>query len=215
MGFGSFQLFTDVARNYVNFGAVAEVGRALDVGTALGEITSQVFGLPVGSTLSSVRNFLLGGCGFIVDTVTGERMIFQYNAIGKESGGAEYETQQVLGRSIPRLSYKGGKLRQLILPVTFTMNNITRQDVRVTMRWLQALAYPDYDGISETSLSPHPVVVVQGQLYARDTWVVADYGIDISPALDPITRLPHEVTVNLTLIEVANKAKSISEVIRL
>lgn len=165
--------------------------------------------------MSNLIRIGLGGFGFIVDTVTSERLIFQYNVLGRENSGAEYDIQPVLGRSLPRVTYKGGKVRTMQLPITFTMNDVNRQDVRTNMRWLQALSYPDYNGNDELSLAPHPVCIIQGQLYSQDLWVVTDCSPDLGQALDPITLLPNEVTVNLTLMEVADKAKSRSEVIRL
>ena len=215
MAFAPFNLFTEVTRPFVNLEKIGDIGRGLDIGSGLGSIALNTLGLTQGTLLSNLVRLGLGGYGFLVDTVTGERMIFQYNVLGRESGGAEYDRQQVLGRSIPRLTYRGGKVRVLELPITFTMQEITRADIRRNMRWLQSLSYPDYNGSDELSLSPHPVCVIQGQLYSQDLWVVEQFGVELGQALDPITQLPSEVTVNLTLLEVADKAKSRSEVIRL
>lgn len=212
---GAFNLFSDVARPFVNLEKIQDVGRGLDIGSSLGSVATNLFGLTQGATLSNLIRIGLGGFGFIVDTVTSERLIFQYNVLGRENSGAEYDIQPVLGRSLPRVTYKGGKVRTMQLPITFTMNDVNRQDVRTNMRWLQALSYPDYNGNDELSLAPHPVCIIQGQLYSQDLWVVTDCSPDLGQALDPITLLPNEVTVNLTLMEVADKAKSRSEVIRL
>ncbi len=215
MAFSGFNLFSDVSRNFLNTGSLIDTSSFRDVGSALTVAADNLYGLVPGGTLGSIIRFGLASFGFLVDTVTGERMVFQYNTIPKESGGAEYAEQKTLGRSVPHLHYKGGKARVLELPITFTMREFTRDDVRRNVRWLESLAYPDYNGESEVSLAPHPVVLVQGKLYSRDMWVVRDFNIEWGNALDPITQLPSEATCTLTLMEVATRGKAHGDVIRL
>jgi hypothetical protein len=95
------------------------------------------------------------------------------------------------------------------------MREFTRNDVKRNVRWLQSLAYPDYNGDSEVSKAPHPVVVIQGQLYNQDLWAARDFSIEWGDALDPITQLPSEATVNLTLIEMGKAGKSRGDVLSL
>lgn len=179
------------------------------------EASSALYGLIPGGTISDLIRAGVGNIGFIVDTVTGEKMAFQYNTIGSESGGAEYESHKCLGRSVPQPHYMGGKERTLELPIVYTMEAFTRDDVKENVRWLQSLAYPDYNDDDELSLAPHPVVVVQGQLYSQDLWIVRDYNIRWGDALDPISQLPSEATITLSLVEVKLTGKSQEEVMRL
>lgn len=215
MAFSSFNLFSDVSRNFLNTGKLFDNSSFRDVGSAFTVAADNLYGLVPGGTLGSILKYGLGSFGFLVDTVNGERLIFQYNLNAKESGGAEYAEQKTLGRSVPHFQYKGGKARVIELPITFTMREFTRDDVRRNMRWLEGLAYPDYNGESEVSMAPHPVVLVQGKLYAKDLWIVRDFSIEWGPALDPITQLPSEATCNLSLMEVARSGKSRGEIIRL
>lgn len=175
-------------------------------------------GLKIDNFLSGVaRRLDVLEYGYIVDTVTQERLAFQYNVNISEAGGAEYATFQTIARSIPQYHYKGGKERTLTLPIDFTMRTETRQDVLSSIRWLQALTYPDYDGENETSFSPHPVIVIQGQLYYKDIWLAKDFNISWGEARDPISQIPSEATCTLTLMEISTglSSKGSQEVLRI
>lgn len=213
MGLGGFQLFSDVS-SYLNTASVA-AGAVADV--LVGGFPADLF-YGVGADQGGVVSFLKNrptSHGFIVDTVTKERLVFQYNVASSESGGANYSMHEVLARSIPRFHYKGGRERVLELPLVFTMKEKSRDDIRRAVRFLQGLAYPDYASGGELEAAPHPVVVVQGKLYSQDTWLVRDFQIKWGDALDPVSQLPSEVLVNLALVEIRSRAKSYSEVIRL
>lgn len=205
----AFQLFG--GGGYVNFESMGE--GLSGISTSGGGFTpSQFFGLVGGG-----GNFLqsnLANLGFIVDTVTRERLAFQYNVDSKEKYSANYQTHEPLARSNPIYQYKGGKERVLDLPIVFTMKENSRDDVLKSVRWLQSLLYPDYDG-NEASLAPHPVVVVQGQLYTQDTWLVKEFSVEWGPAKDPVTQIPSEATVNLNLVEISENGRSSAEIIRL
>lgn len=213
MGFGGFQLFTDIS-SYLNTASLA--AGAIDSVLSNDTPADLFYGLSAanGGVVSLLQK-RPAQHGFIVDTVTRERLIFQYNVKTVESGGANYSAQEVLARSIPRFHYKGGRERTLELPLVFTMQEKSREDIRRSVRFLQSLAYPDYSSSGELSEAPHPVVVVQGKLYSQDIWLVRDFQIRWGDALDPVSQLPSEVLVNLTLIEIRNKARSYREVIRL
>ncbi len=214
MGIGAFNIFGSPGY-YLDS---ARVGAAATLNDSLGNgIASELFYGVLsqgGGAIGLVRNFLRNH-GFLVDTVTRERLVFQYNVASRESGGANYATHEVLARSVPQFHYKGGKERTLELPLTFTMQERSRDDIRRAVRFLQALAYPDYNSSDEASLAPHPVVVVQGRLYTQDTWLVRDFGIQWGNSIDPVTQLPSEVQVNLTLVEMRSRGKSYNEVLRL
>jgi hypothetical protein len=214
MGLGAFNIFgsKDYYLDSLRVSAASTVNESLGNGIA----SDLFYGVLAqgGGGIGFVRN-LLRNHGFLVDTVTRERLVFQYNVQGRESGGANYANHEVLARSVPQYHYKGGKERTLELPLTFTMQERSRSDIRRAVRFLQALAYPDYSQNSEASIAPHPVVVVQGRLYAHDTWLVRDFSVQWGNAMDPVTQLPSEVQVNLTLIEMRTRGKSYNEVIRL
>jgi hypothetical protein len=213
MTFTGFNLFSDVNQfvNTENVSAFNNVTGVKSFGTFAAD---QLYGTALGSgALTQFIKFGLAGYGFIVDTITKERLVFQYNVDIKESGGAEYAQQNTLARSIPQYQYKGGKERLLDMPITFTMKERHRDDVRRSVRWLQALCYPEYNGGIEASIAPHPVVVIQGKLYWKDVWIVKDFSVEWGKARDPITQLPSEATVNLTLAEISGRGKSYSEMI--
>lgn len=213
----SFDLFSDV-ENFVNPQNLGGFDSLSDLSSKASWGADKIFGISQsglsGNFISSVVRNLLGGCGFIVDTVTGGRLIFQYNVAAKESGGADYTMHAALARSIAIPHYKGGQDRVLELPIIMTMQDFTRDDVRRSVRFLESLAYPDYNG-DEASLAPHPVVIIMGKMYAQDLWLVRNYNIEWGDSRDPITQLPSEAVVNLTLFEVALRGKSHNEVLRL
>lgn len=202
MAFSSFQIFGE--KQFFNSEKLGGLASNIFLGTDL--INGQ------GNLFQKLARLALGGYGFIVDTVTKERLIFQYNVDIKETGGAEYTTHQTIARSVPQYQYKGGKERVLNMPITFTMQEVFRDDVRRSVRWLQSLAYPTYSG-SEVDNAPHPVVVVQGRLYTKDTWIVKDFEVSWGQARDPVTQMPNEATVNLTLVEVSNRGKTKNDLI--
>lgn len=209
--FSGFQIFSDIGK-YVNTEKIGGLLGGGGFGSFGSIVADQFFGAVSGPVSTLIRKLGLGGYGFIVDTITKERLVFQYNVDAKEQGGAEYTKQSTLARSVPQYQYKGGKDRVLTLPITFTMQTATRDDVRRSVRWLEALAYPDYNG-SEIAQGPHPVLVVQGKLYMKDLWLVQDFAVEWGQARDPITQLPSEATVNLTLIEVSSRGKSPSDML--
>lgn len=213
MGFSGFGLFNDLASGGTSYLNTESVGGLNSPGE--GSFGSVPDGLFFGLKGANTAQFGKGNYGFLVDTVTSERLAFQYNVSSKENGGAEYNIQKTLGRSVPHFQYKSGKERVLELPIVFTMQQEDRQDVKKAIRWIQGLAYPEYSGETEVDLAPHPVVVVQGELYAKDIWIVRDYQIEWGEARDPYTQLPSEAKVTIQLMEMAQKGKSYSEVIRL
>jgi len=206
MPFDGFGLFGDLTRNYLNTELTNTIGRTTRAGT------DKLLGLVPGGRLRNLVRFGLGNFGYLVDTVTGERMIFQYNTIASETCGVDYADQATLGRSVPMFHYKGGKARELSLPIALTMREYSRHDVRRNVRWLQSLCYPDYQNDSQVSRSPHPVVLVQGKLYNKDTWLVRDCNIEWGQTMDPINMLPESATVTLTLVETSKRGKSAGEV---
>lgn len=216
MSFTTFDLFSDVADQFINPDKLT--GGLSDLSSAAAWGADKIFGVSSrdlsGGFLGRLIRNAFSGYGFIVDTVTGGRLVFQYNVNGKESGAAEYTQQMALGRSTPIYHYKGGQDRILEVPITFTMQEATRDDVRRAARFLQSLVYPDYNG-DETSLAPHPIILIQGQLYSQDVWLARSYNIEWGEARDPITQLPSEATVNLTLVELALRGRSHNEILRL
>jgi hypothetical protein len=213
--FDSLSKVTDIATDFLDTENLFDISSLEGFVGFVDNAASTIYGLLPGGIISDIFKGVLGNTGFIVDTVTGEKMAFQYNTIPSESGGAEYEEQKCLGRSVPQLHYVCGKARTLELPIVFTMEDQTRDDVRKNVRWLESLAYPDYEDDDELSLAPHPVVVVQGKLYSKDLWVVKDFSIKWGEVLDPISQIPSEALINLTLVEVKTTGKSSDEVIRL
>lgn len=214
MAFGGFQLFTDVGKY---FDTAKMAASSITSDSAIGGFATDLFYgvLAESGGLPSFIRRALKNHGFIVDTVTKERLVFQYNVSARESGGADYAIHQVLARSVPKFHYKGGKERVLELPLVFTMQERARSDIRRSVRFLQGLAYPDYSNGGELETAPHPVVVVQGRLYSQDRWLVRDFNIQWGDAMDPVSQLPSEVQVNLTLVEIRSRAKTYNEVIRL
>lgn len=214
MAFGGFQLFTDIGQ-YVDTAKMAASSITSD--SAIGGFATDLFYgvLAADGGVPSFIRRILKNHGFIVDTVTKERLVFQYNVAARESGGADYATHQVLARSVPQFHYKGGQERILELPLVFTMQERARNDIRRSVRFLQSLAYPDYSSGGELDVAPHPVVVVQGRLYSQDRWLVRDFNVQWGDAIDPVSQIPSEVQVNLTLVEIRSRAKTYNEVIRL
>lgn len=153
--------------------------------------------------------------GYLVDTVTQERLIFQYNVVPGESSGAEYENLFGLGRSVPIKHYKHGKIRTLNLNIAYTATTRERDDLKRTVNFCRALAYPDYRTSGDLSKEPHPVILVQGRLYLKELWLVTDCVPEYSDSIDPVTNLPHEVNIALTLEEIGETSKSYDEMMRL
>ena len=215
--FNGFKILNNT-KSYINTENLSSKLGLGDISTSGGISADKFFGLAnISLGSGGFRRLDLMDYGYIVDTVNGERLAFQYNVETRESGGANYGEFNTLARSVPQFHYKGGKSRTIEMPISFTMRQETREDVLRSMRFLQALAYPSYDGESEASLSPHPVIVIQGQLYNTDIWIVRDFDIEWGRARDPITHLPSEATCTLTLMEVSTStsSKGYDDVLRL
>lgn len=212
MTFSTFNLFGSSTRSFTDPSKLFDVAKDV-AANYVGDLIpgDNILGLIPGVSLSGLKRRKFGGYGFVVDTVTNEKLAFQYNVRATETGGADFAEHITLGRSTPVIHYKGGKTRILQIPVEFTIQKNTREDVLQSIRWLQALAYPDYQNEDEVVLGPHPVVVVQGKLYTDDVWVVRDFSVQWGQALDPVTQLPESATANISLIEYKLTAKSREE----
>jgi len=146
---------------------------------------------------------------YLVDTVTRERLAFQYNPNDIVDGKATtYATIVVPGMSHPRYQYVAGDARKISFTVSFYQG-----DVRQQVAWLQSLLYPAHEG-SMLKTAPHAVLFFFGELYPGIACLVREVRAHYSYLFDPETLQPRRADVEVTLEELVDRSVSYREVRR-
>jgi hypothetical protein len=144
---------------------------------------------------------------YLVDTVTRERLAFQYNPNAiVDSKAATYASIVVPGMSHPRYQFIAGDARK----ISFTLS-CYQGDVRRQVAWLQSLLYPAYEGSMLTS-APHTVLFFFGELYPGIACLVREVRAHYSYLFDPETLQPRRADVEVTLEELVDRSVSYREV---
>ena len=76
--FSGFQIFSDIGK-YVNTEKIGGLLGGGGFGSFGSIVADQFFGAVSGPVSTLIRKLGLGGYGFIVDMITKERLVFQYN----------------------------------------------------------------------------------------------------------------------------------------
>lgn len=152
--------------------------------------------------------------GFLVDTVTGESLKFQYNPNQIQlTRSPSWASQEVPGMSHPRLQFVQGGDRKFSFSLDFFSDERGRKDVKRKMDWLESLTYPDWDGITNMQRGAHPVLFNFGDLYKNITCVVTNFTATPQTLFDPTSLLPLRATVDIELTElISGKGKSYMDI---
>ncbi|OPZ83699.1 MAG: hypothetical protein BWY76_02162 [bacterium ADurb.Bin429] len=146
---------------------------------------------------------------YLVDTVTRERLAFQYNPNEiVDSKSTTYATLVVPGMSHPRYQYVAGDARKITFTVTFYKGDVRRQ-----VAWLQALLYPTHQG-TMLQQAPHPVLFFFGELYPGIACLVREVRAHYAYLFDPATLQPQRADVEITLEELVSQSVNAREVRR-
>ena len=146
---------------------------------------------------------------YLVDTITRERLAFQYNPNEiVDSKSASYATLTIPGMSHPRYQYIAGDARKISFTVTFYKGEVRRQ-----VAWLQAFLYPTHQG-SMLKQAPHPVLFFFGDLYPGLACLVREVRAHYAYLFDPATLQPQRAEVEITLEEIVSQSVNAAEVRR-
>jgi hypothetical protein len=144
---------------------------------------------------------------YLVDTVTRERLAFQYNPNDIVDGkSANYATMVIPGMSHPRYQFVAGDARKISFTVTFY-----QKDVKKNVNWLQSFLYPTHGG-TMLKQAPHHVLFFFGELYPGTLCIVREARAHYSYLFDPATLLPQRADVEVTLEEMVARSINYSEV---
>ncbi len=101
--------------------------------------------------------------GFLVNEITLEKLIFQFNPVEiTDSRSVAFERIQVPGLSHPVLQFTAGDGRKISFLLEFSAVGYNR-DIMADIRWLQSLQYPQWgEGILKSA--PPKVAFVFGKL---------------------------------------------------
>lgn len=143
--------------------------------------------------------------GFLVDTVTGERLTFQYNPetfdITKQP---KWATIEVPGLSNPKYQYVGGGEKKISFKLDFyRAPGMTGDKIAKILDFLESLTYPDY-GIkagSNFEKGAHPVLFNFGKFFQNFRCFVSNYKATPEYLFEPKTLLPLKASVELELTE--------------
>ena len=146
---------------------------------------------------------------YLVDTVTRERLAFQYNPNDiVDSKATSYASIVVPGMSHPRYQYVAGEARKISFIVSFYQGEVRRQ-----VAWLQSLLYPAHEA-TMLKTAPHPVLFFFGELYPGITCLVREVRAHYAYLFDPNTLQPRRAEVEVTLEEIMAQSVSFREVRR-
>ena len=146
---------------------------------------------------------------YLVDTVTRERLAFQYNPNDiVDSKATSYASIVVPGMSHPRYQYVAGEARKISFLVSFYQGEVRRQ-----VAWLQSLLYPAHEG-TMLKTAPHPVLFFFGELYPGIACLVREVRAHYAYLFDPDTLQPRRADVEITLEELVERSVSFREVRR-
>lgn len=141
--------------------------------------------------------------GFLVNEVTLEKLIFQFNpAEITDSRTVAFDKAQVPGLSHPVLQFVAGDGRTLSYVLEFNAVG-SKRDIMADIRWLQSLQYPTWqDGVLRSA--PPRVVFVFGKLL-RVRGVITSCQVTYKRWDPGLTRLL-VASVNLDLEEYAPRS---------
>ena len=146
---------------------------------------------------------------YLVDTVTRERLAFQYNPSDiVDSKATSFASIVVPGMSHPRYQYVAGEARKISFLVSFYQGEVRRQ-----VAWLQSLLYPAHEG-TVLKTAPHAVLFFFGELYPGIACLVREVRAHYAYLFDPDTLQPRRADVELTLEELVERSVSFREVRR-
>jgi hypothetical protein len=146
---------------------------------------------------------------YLVDTVTRERLAFQYTPSDiVDSKSTTYATVVVPGMSHPRYQYVAGDARKISFTATFFKGDVQRQ-----VAWLRSLLYPTHQG-TMLKQAPHPVLFFFGELYPGLPCLVREVRAHYAYLFDPTTLQPQRADVEITLEELVQQSVNAREVRR-
>ncbi|HHV62127.1 MAG TPA: hypothetical protein GXX51_05755 [Firmicutes bacterium] len=141
--------------------------------------------------------------GFLINEVTLEKLIFQFNpAEITDSRTVAFEKVQVPGLSHPFLQFAAGDGRILSFVLEFSSVGYKR-DIMADIRWLQSLEYPQW-GQGVLKSAPPRVIFAFGKLL-RLRGVITSCQVTYKRWNPDLTRLL-EASVNLDLEEYVLKS---------
>jgi len=146
---------------------------------------------------------------YLVDTVTRERLTFQYTPSDIVDGkSTTYASIVVPGMSHPHYQYVAGDARKISFTATFY-----KGPVKKNVAWLQALLYPTHQG-TMLKQAPHTVLFFFGELYPGIACLVREVRAHYAYLFDPATLQPQRADVEITLEEIVKQSVNAGEVRR-
>lgn len=144
--------------------------------------------------------------GFIVDTVTGQSLRFQFNPNELTVTRApNWASVTVPGMSHDKMQFINGGPRKFSFELEFFG---TGEDVANRLRWLESLTYPDFNGTTNLTRGAHPCLFTFGQLYRNIRCVVTSYSGTPHYLFNPQSLLPYKAKVSLELTQLIEQSVS-------
>jgi hypothetical protein len=140
--------------------------------------------------------------GFIVDTVTTEKLIFQHNPNEFQiTRTPNWATSETPGMSHPKMQFINGGVKKISFTLNLYFDDRGRELVIRQMDWLEALTYPDYDGNGNFNRGAHPVLFNFGDMVKNMRAVVTNYQAKPYYLFDPTSLLPLRADIDIELTE--------------
>lgn len=144
---------------------------------------------------------------FLVDTVTGERLVFQMNPNDiTDDKSTNFARIPIPGMSHPRYQFVSGEARKVSFKI-----HLFKGPVKDQVTWLQSLLYPEHAGTILKN-GPHRVLFVFGDLYPGFLGVVTGAKVRYFDLFDRETLAPQRAEVDLSLEEYVEQSVSYKEI---
>jgi hypothetical protein len=140
--------------------------------------------------------------GFFVDTVTQDRLLFQYNPESiKMQRTPKWAEVEIPGMSHPKLQWINGGNKKFTFSLDFFFGDKGVTSVKKNLDWLESLTYPDFGSDYILERGAHPILFNFGQFYKNVRCAVTGFESNAFYMFDPTSLLPLRAEVNLELTE--------------
>lgn len=135
--------------------------------------------------------------GYLRDTITGERIDFQFNPSDLPvKVSASWTEHEAPGSSHRRRHFKSTSGRSESMSLTFIRRNADGSDVDALRKRLESLPFPDYAPNGRLQRGPHPILLVFGGMRSLRV-LVTEVSLAHGPWFHPETTAPGELRATI------------------
>lgn len=137
--------------------------------------------------------------GFLIDTITHEKIEFQYvpPEINREDS-PNYAVHEIVGKASPVYQFVSGGERTVQFMLSFHWE-ISKEDVEKKVSLIRSMTYPETDQDNRIKSAPHPVILVIGELFKDVSFIIKKISTRYHSLFDKGSGLPCQAELDLVL----------------